>query len=535
MSLAFDERGNPFIVIRDQGTKERLRGIEALRANIQAATAVANVIKTSLGPRGLDKIIVSPHNEVTVTNDGATIMKEMNVEHQVAKLLVDLSKSMDNEIGDGTTSVVVLAGSLLESALSLLDRGLHPLRIAEGFERACDVAVSRLTEIAETLEFSPSDHALLDEVCQTTLNSKVVSRFRNQLATMAVEAVLTVADLDRKDVNLERIKLVGKSGGRLEETELLHGLLIDKTWSHSQMPRVVENAKVAILTCPFEPPKPKTKYQVTIQTSEEYEALHQQEQQYFIDQVERLARAGATAVMCQWGFDDEANSLLFTRNLPAVRWVLGGDIEKLAVTTGARIVQRFEDIDASKLGTATRITERSFGTTCEHMLLIEESRKQPCVTFLVRGGNKLMVAEAERSIHDALCVARNLIRDNRIVYGGGASEIACSIAVRKAADADSTISQYGMRAFADALEGVPQALAANSGYAPIQTVEDVKIEQVKTGKSSLGIDALFVGTNDMKQQKVIETLHGKSEQFRLATQIAKMVLKIDDVIGDIPL
>jgi T-complex protein 1 subunit epsilon len=221
--------------------------------------------------------------------------------------------------------------------------------------------------------------------------------------------------------------------------------------------------------------------------------------------------------------------------LPAVRWVLGGDIEKLAITTGARIIQRFEDLAPGKLGTAKRISEQSFGTSCEHMLLIEGDATFPCVTLLIRGGNKLMVAEAERSIHDALCVARNLIRDNRIVFGGGASEIAAAIAVRKAAEGDSTILQYGMRAFADALEAIPQTLAANSGRAPIQTVEDVKTEQLKTGKSSLGIDALFVGTNDMKVQKVIETLHAKSEQFRLSTQIAKMVLKIDDVIGEVPL
>ena len=535
MSLAFDERGNPFIVIRDQGTKERLRGIEALRANIQAATATTSVLKTSLGPRGLDKIIVSPHNEVTVTNDGATIMKEMNVEHQVAKLLVDLSKSMDNEIGDGTTSVVVLTGCLLEAALGLLDRGLHPLRIAEGFDRACDIAVKRLEEISETLDFTPTNHALLDEVCQTTLNSKIVSRFRNELASMSVEAVLRVADLKRKDVNLERIKLVGKVGGRLEDTKLLNGLVIDKTWSHSQMPRVVENAKVAILTCPFEPPKPKTKYQVTIGTAEEYEQLHKQEQQYFIDQVDALEKAGATAVMCQWGFDDEANHLLYMRNLPAVRWVLGGDVEKLAITTGARIIQRFEDVKAEKLGKAKKISEISFGTSCEHMLLIEGATDEPCVTFLIWGGNKLMLAEAERSIHVSLCVARNLIWDNRIVYGGGASEIAAAATVRKAAEGDSTIHQYAMRAFAEALEGIPQALAANSGYAPIETVEAVKKQQLETGKTSLGIDCVFTGDNDMKNQKVIETLHGKSEQFRLATQIAKMVLKIDDVIEDIAL
>lgn len=330
---------------------------------------------------------------------------------------------------------------------------------------------------------------------------------------MAVEAVLRVADLKRKDVNLERIKLVGKVGGRLEDTKLLNGLVIDKTWSHSQMPRTVENAKVAILTCPFEPPKPKTKYQVTISTAEEYEALHKQEQKYFTDQVDALQAAGATAVMCQWGFDDEANHLLCMRNLPAVRWVLGGDVEKLAITTGAHIIQRFEDVRADKLGVAKLITEISFGTSCEHMLLIEGSTDEPCVTFLIRGGNKLMIAEAERSIHDALCVARNLIRDNRIVYGGGASEIAAAAAVRKAAESDSTIHQYAMRAFAEALEGIPQALAANSGYAPIETVEAVKRQQLETGKTSLGIDAVFAGDNDMKNQKVIETLHGKCEQF----------------------
>ncbi|EAY18962.1 chaperonin, putative [Trichomonas vaginalis G3] len=535
MSLAFDERGNPFIVIRDQGTKERLKGIEALRANIQAATAVTSVLKTSLGPRGLDKMIVSPHGKINVTNDGATIMDDMEVEHQVAKLLVDLSKSMDNEIGDGTTSVVVLTGCLLESALGLLDRGLHPLRIAEGFDHACDVAVKRIEEIAETLDFTPEDHHNLDEVCETTLNSKIVNRYRDELARMAVEAVLRVADLPRKDVNLERIKTVCKVGGRLEDTQLLNGLVIDKTWSHSQMPRDVENAKVAVLTCPFEPPKPKTKYGVTIKSAEEYEELHKAEQQYFLDQIDRLKKAGAQVVMCQWGFDDEANHLLFQNDLPAVRWVLGGDIEKLAITTGARIVQRFEDLAPEKLGTAKICKELNFGTSLQHMLLIEGVADVPCVTFLIRGGNQMMLDEADRSLHDALCVARNLIRDNRIVYGGGSSEIAAAIAVRKAADTNNTIHQYAMKAFADALEGIPQALAGNSGLNPIETVENIKRQQLETGITTLGVDCVFAGTNDMKKQKVVETMRGKCSQFRLATQIAKMVLKIDDVIGDIPI
>lgn len=535
MSLAFDERGNPFFVIRDQGTKERVKGIEALRANIQAVVAIISVLKTSLGPLGLDKMIVSPHGDINVSNDGATIMKQMEIEHQIGKLLVDLSKSMDNEIGDGTTSVVVLTGCLLESALNLLDRGLHPLRIAEGFDHACNVATKRIEEIAEELKFTPKDHKLLDEVCRTTLNSKIVNRYRDELASMAVDAVLQVADLDRKDVNLERIKIVTKVGGRLEDTQLLKGIVIDKTWSHSQMPRNVDNVKVAVLTCPFEPPKPKIKYTVTISTAQEYDELHKEEQQYFLDQIDRLKKAGAQAVMCQWGFDDEANHLLYQNNLPAVRWVLGGDVEKLAITTGARIVQRFEDLAPEKLGTAKVIRELSFGTSCEHMLLVEGVTNVPCVTFLIRGGNKMMLAEAERSIHDALCVARNLIRDNKIVYGGGSAEIAAAIAVRKAADTDNTLNQFSMKAFADALEGIPQALAANSGLAPIETVENVKKMQLEKGITSLGIDCVFAGTNDMKEQKVVETMRGKCSQFRLATQIAKMVLKIDDVIGDIPI
>lgn len=396
--------------------------------------------------------------------------------------------------------------------------------------RKREVAVANIEKIADVI-----DQTQIEEVCQTTLNSKIVSRYRDELAKISVEAVNRVADVARKDVNLERIKIVTRIGGRLEDSQLLKGLVIDKTWSHSQMPRSLENAKVAILTCPFEPPKPKTKYSVTIQSAADYRNLQEIEQNYFRQQIDLLKKAGATAVFCQWGFDDEANHLLYQNDLPAVRWVIGGDVEKLAITTGSKIVQRFENLSEDKLGKAKTIRELDFGTTCEHMLLIESETDEPCVTILIRGGNKMMIAEAERSVHDALCVARNLIRDNRIVYGGGSVEISSSIAVKKAAEEESSVYQYAMKAFAAALDAIPQALAANSGFSPVETVENLKKLQVSTGNSRLGVDCVLKGTNDMKEQKVVETMKGKIEQIRLATQITKMILKIDDVIGEIPL
>merc|ERR1719337_533028 len=528
--LAVDEFGNPFILVKDQGSKKRVRGLDAHKANIFAATSVVETIRTSFGPKGMDKVIVDPDGGVTVTNDGATILEKMQVEHQVAKLLVELSKSQDDEIGDGTTGVVVLCGAFLKQAVALLDKGLHPLRVADGFEKACDIAVKRVEEIAKDVDLENENHAALVKSARTSLGSKVVSGYTDKLARIAVDAILSVADLERKDVRFDLIKVEGKAGGTIGDSQLVHGIVVDKDFSHPQMPKEVTDAKIAILTCPFEPPKPKTKHKMDIRSAEDYHKLHANEQKYFTDMVQALKDAGCTLAICQWGFDDEANHLLYQNNLPAVRWVGGVELELIAIATGGRIVPRFSELDASKLGRAGVVREVSFGTTKERMLVIEDCASSKAVTVLVRGGNQMVVDEAKRSLHDAMCVVRNLVRDNRIVYGGGAAEIACSVAVSKAADAATGPEQYAIRAFADALDDVPMALAENSGLSPIAELTAVKAAQVAQNCPFLGVDCLQQGTNDMKRQKVFETLIGKQQQVQLATQVVKMILKIDDVI-----
>ncbi|ORZ20560.1 T-complex protein 1 subunit epsilon [Absidia repens] len=527
---ATDEYGRPFIILREGQQKARVSGIEAIRSHILAAKTVSNIIKTSLGPRGLDKILISPDGDITVTNDGATILDQMEVEHQIAKLLVQLSKSQDDEIGDGTTGVVVLAGALLEQCEQLLDRGIHPIRIADGFERACGVAVEHLDKISDTIEFDKENVANLKKTAMTSLGSKIVSKCHDQFADIAVNAVLSVADLQRKDVDFELIKVDGKVGGSLQDTLLVQGVVVDKDMSHPQMPREVKDAKLAILTCAFEPPRPKTKHKLDITSVEEYEKLQAYEKEKFQDMIQKVKDSGANLVICQWGFDDEANHLLLQNQLPAVRWVGGPEIELIAIATNGRIVPRFEDLSPEKLGTAGVVRELAFGTTKDRMLVIEDCANSRAVTVFVRGGNKMIIDEAKRSLHDAICAVRNLVRDNRVVYGGGAAEISCSLAVSKVADEISSIEQYAMRAFANALDATPLALAENSGLSPIETLASVKAQQATTGNPRLGVDCLYKDSNDMKEQHVYDPLISKRQQFLLATQLVKMILKIDDVI-----
>jgi len=407
----------------------------------------------------------------------------------------------------------------------------------------------------------------------TTLSSKILHSHKRKMADIAVRAVLKVADLDRRDVNFERIRVEGKTGGSLEDAELVNGIVIDKEISHPQMSKHIKDAKLCILTCPFEPPKPKTKHKLDISSREDYEKLYQQEQDYFRDMVQKVKDSGANlgtirrplsmmlalmfmclfthsrflfvrfspyvvVVICQWGFDDEANHLLMQNNLPAVRWVGGVEIEHIAMATGGRIVPRFEELKPEKLGRAGAVREISFGTTKERMLVIEDPVNTSAVTVLVRGGNQMIVEEAKRSLHDAMCVVRNLIKDDRVVYGGGSAEIACSLAVSKYADTVTGVDQYAIRAFADALDDIPLALAENAGMSPIEEVAAAKSRQVKDGSPVIGIgcgdDAV---TNDdgshsadMRDCGVFENLIGKQEQVLLAVQVTKMILKIDDVI-----
>jgi T-complex protein 1 subunit epsilon len=450
-------------------------------------------------------------------------------------LLVELSQSLDNEIGDGTTSVVVIAGALLEQAEYLLDKGIHPIRISAGFDRACEISLAQLAAIGDAVEFSGTNLEPLVQTAQTTLSTKIVNKFQRQFAEIAVDAVLAVADIARKDVNFDMIRMETKVGGSLGDTRLVHGIIIDKEMSHSQMTKEIVNPKIAILTCPFEPPKPKIKHTVNVDTVEKFEALQNYEKETFVDMVQQVKACGATLALCQWGFDDEANHLLYANHLPAVRWVGGVEIELLAIATGARIVPRFKSLTPQKLGTCQSVKEVQVGTTKDRMIVFEGCPNNKTVTVLLRGGNKMIVEEAKRSMHDALCVVRNLIRDNRVVYGGGADLISCSLAVADAANKVETLESWAMRAFSEAILAVPLALAENCGLDPIDTISKCKAMQVTQKNPHIGVDCIETRPNDMKTAGVFDVLVGRQQMLLLATQVVKMILKIDDIIqpGDV--
>jgi len=547
--MVYDEYGRPFIVLKDQQQKNRVKGVEATKSNILAARSISKLLRTSLGPKGMDKLMVSPDGDVTITNDGATIMGQMEIHHQVAKLMVELSSSQDDEIGDGTTGVVVMAGALLEQAEVLLNKGIHPVRIASGFETAAGVAIKHLASISDRVEFSKDNLEPLLTTAKTTLSSKILQPHKEEMAQVAVEAVINVADLDRNDVNFDMIRLEGKTGGSLKDTQLVNGLVLDKEFSHPQMPTELNDVKLCILTCPLEPPKPKTKHKLQITSAEAYEELYNQEQQYFRDMIQKIKDSGSNLVICQWGFDDEANHLLLQHELPAVRWVGGVEIEHIAIATGGRIVARVEELSEDKLGSVGKIKQVSLGTNNsrqqDRILVLEDCQNQKAVTVLVRGGNKMIVDEAKRSLHDAMCVVRNLVKDNRVVYGGGSAEISCSLAVKKYAETVAGVDQYAIRAFGDALDDIPLALAENAGLSPIEEVAAIKSRQVKENNPTIGLGLVHVDedtklkvdgeksdhTRDMKNLGVFETLIGKQQQLQLAAQVVKMILKIDDVIS----
>lgn len=531
--VAQDEMGRPFIIVRDQGNKKRQHGIEAKKNHILASRSVASIIKTSLGPRGLDKILISPDGEITITNDGATILSRMELDNEIAKLLVQLSKSQDDEIGDGTTGVVVLACALLDQAMDLIEKGVHPIKIANGFDKASQIAIDHLNSKADDISTLSQEefNSYLFKAAKTSLGSKIVSKDHDLFAQMAVDAITTVMDSNRKDVDFDLIKLEGRVGGSLKDSKLIKGVVLDKDFSHPQMPKSLEgDLKLAILTCPFEPPKPKTKHKLDISNVKEFELLQKYELDKFKEMIDLVKKSGANVVICQWGFDDEANHLLLQNELPAVRWVGGQELELIAIATNGRIVPRFQDLSPEKLGSCGKIYEVEFGTTKDRMLVIEECSNSKTVTCFLRGSNKMIVDEAKRALHDSLCVVRNLIRDSRVVYGGGAAEVAMSLAVSEEADKQRGIDQYAFRAFANALDQIPMTLAENSGLDPIETLSHLKSKQFKEQSANIGVDALGKGSNDMKELFVVDPLIGKKQQILLATQLCRMILKIDNVI-----
>nr|UXY87332.1 T-complex protein1, epsilon-SU [Cryptomonas sp.] len=515
---------------KKENSRERAKGFGIIKKNISEVVKIANILKSSIGPLGMDKVIFEKDGNIIITNDGATILAKIDIETAIGSMIVDLSKSQDDEIGDGTTGIVILAGALLEQAEKLIDKGVHPTRIIEGFEHGCDICLTHLENISEYMNKNFDIYESLLAAGSTAMNSKIINRSKKRLTEICIKAVLAVSDISRRDVNLDLIKIEGKIGGNLENTTLINGIVIDKEFSHTQMPKQLDDVRLCILTSPLEPPKPKTKHRIEIGNIRELNNLECLEQKYFHDMILQIKNSGTNLLLCQWGFDDEGNHLLLRNKLSAVRWVSGSEIELLAVATGAQIVPRFNEITTATLGFASRIRESCFGTMEDRILIVENCSKSKAVTVFIRGSSDLVINEAKRAIRDGVCVIRNLIKDNRIVFGGGSSELSCSLKICDESKNSSGLKHFILNGFSEALKIVPLILAENAGYSSIETIYQITNKQINEKNAVFGVDCTGKVVGNMKEQKVFETLLSKQQQIQMSVQIASAVLRIDDII-----
>ena len=515
------------VLILKEGTRRSV-GKEAQHANIMAARVVAEAVKSSLGPKGMDKMLVDSFGDVTITSDGRTILDEMDVEHPAAKMMVEVAKAQDDEVGDGTTTVVVLTGELLGKAEELLEKNVHPTIIIDGYRKASEEALRVLEEIA--VRVGPRDRDTLKKVAMTSMASKLVAEHREYLADLAVSAVLQVArEVDGElKVDIDDVKVEKKPGEALTETKFIQGVVLDKEVVHPGMPKRVENAKIALLNCPLEVEKTEFDAKIHIESPEQMEAFLREEEEMMRQMVEKIAATGANVVLCQKGIDDMVQYFLARKNILAVRRVKKSDMEKLAKATGARIVTNLDDLTENDLGHAELVEERKVGE--DKMVFIEGCKNPHSVTILIRGGSERIVDEAERSIHDALCVVRDVVEEPAVVAGGGAPELELARRVRRFADSLAGKERLAALAFADALEVVPTTLAENAGLDPIDMVSELTAMHDK-GQIWTGIDAFSGEIKDMWELNVLEPLKVKKQVIKSATEAACMILKIDDVIA----
>ncbi|AFK50470.1 Thermosome subunit alpha [Thermogladius calderae 1633] len=526
--------GIPVLILKEGS--QRTVGREALRANIMAARALAEVLKTSLGPRGLDKMLVDSFGDVTVTNDGATIVKEMEVQHPAAKLLVEVAKAQDAEVGDGTTSAVVLAGALLRKAEELLDQNIHPTIIIEGYTKALKEALRILDEIA--LKVDPSDRETLKKVVTTTIASKYIGGplVSEKLTNMAIDAALTVAEKKPDGIyefRVDDVKIEKKKGGNVLDTQLVYGIVLDKEVVHPGMPRRVENAKIALLDAALEVEKPEITAKINITSPELMNAFIEEEARILRDMVEKIASTGANVVITQKGIDEVAQHFLAKKGILAVRRVKRSDLEKLERATGGKIVSSVRDLKPEDLGYAALVEERRVGN--DKMVFVEGCKNPKAVTILVRGASDMVLDEIERSLKDALNVLRNVLRVPKIVPGGGATEIAVALKLRDYAAKIGGKEQLAIEAFASALEEIPLILAETAGLDPLETL--MKLRQYHSeGKVNAGIDVINgVVREDMSSISVVEPLLVKNSMIKTAAEAAVTILKIDDIIAASPL
>jgi len=521
------EGGTIPVLILKEGTS-RTRGREALRLNITVAKAIADTIRTTLSPKGMQKMLVDPFGDVIITHDGATIMKEIEVEHPTAKMMVDLAKSQEQEAGDGTTTVVLLAGELLAKAEDLLDMGIHPTVIISGYRKAAERVKEFLKDVS--FEVAWNDRELLKKVAKIAMGSKSVAVAQDYLADLVVNAALQVVEErdGKRIVDLDNIKLEKKEGGSLFDTKLIKGIVVDKEVVHPRMPRRIENAKIALIESALEVKKPELSSKIRVTSPAQVKEFLDQEKQMLAELVEKIAEAGANVVFCQKGIDDVAQHFLAKHGILAVRRVRKSDMEKLAKATGAKIVVNVKEIAEKDLGYADLVEERRVGE--DKMVFVEGCKDPRAVSILIRGGEKQVIDEAERNLHDALSVVRNVIEDARIVVGAGAVWTDLVLKLRDYAVQLGGKEQNVVEKFAEAIESIPKTLIENAGHDPIVKLSELKKAHAE-GKKEYGFNIYTGDVENMYEKDIIEPERVVRRAILSAAEFATTILKIDDIIA----
>ena len=518
--------GMPVLILKEGATQTK--GRDAQKNNIAAAKLISEVLRTSLGPRGMDKMLVDGLGDVTITNDGATILKEIDVQHPAAKMMVEISKATDNEVGDGTSSVVVLAGALIEKAEELITKDVHPTIIVDGYRKSALKSIEFYSNLARKID--GGDKSELIKVAKTSMQTKLVSRESSELAELVVNGALQVSERNESgyNVDIDDVKVEKKAGGSLRDTNLIKGIVLDKEVVHGGMPKRVEKAKIALINSALEIEKTEFDAKINISSPDQMKMFLDEENKMLKNMVDKIISSGANVAICQKGIDDVAQHYLAKSNILAVRRVKESDMTKLSRATGARIVNNLEDLSSKDLGSSDLVEERKVET--DKWVFIEGCKNPKAVTILIRGGSQRVVDEAERAIHDALMVTKDVMEKPAIVAGGGSPE---SYVAGKLREWSSTLSgreQLAADKFAESLEVIPLALAENAGMDPIDTLTELRSKQAKGSKWS-GIDARSAKIVDMSKLDIVEPLSVKEQIIKSATEVASMILRIDDVVA----
>ncbi len=526
MRLSSELAGTPVLILREGAS--RSRGKEAQHANIMAARIVAEAVKSALGPKGMDKMLVDSFGDVTITSDGRTVLDEMDIQHPAAKMMVEVAKTQDDEVGDGTTTAVITAGELLGKAEDLVEKNVHPTVIIDGYRKAADKALETLEKIAISID--ATDRTSIEKVAMTSMASKLVAESKEYLAKIATSAILQVAEKaeDGLKVDIDDVKVEKKAGEALTDTKLINGVVLDKEVVHSGMPKRVEKAKIALIDSPIEIEKTEFDAKINIESPEQMDAFLKQEENMIKEMVEKLATKGANVILCQKGIDDLAQHFLSRKNILAVRRVKKSDMEKLAKATGGKVITNLDDTTKKDLGYAQLVEERKIGD--DKMTFVEGCKNPRAVTILIRGGTERIVDEAERSVHDALCVARDVVEEPKIVAGGGAPEMEVAKVLKEYAETLPGREQLAVMCYAEALESIPTTLAENAGLDPIDIISELRASHEK-GELWAGVDVHAGKVENMKKVGVFEPVAVKKQIIKSCTEAASMLLKIDDVIA----